>query len=197
MALFGLTRILEPELRLVGSGLFLRPAATSDFAEWAELRYASRDFLIPWEPTWPDDDLTRSAFRRRLRRQAQEMARDESYPFLIFDEARGDMLGGITLGGLRRGVSQTGTLGYWMGAAHAGQGVMSRAVGVIGRWSFHQLSLHRLEAACLPENTPSRALLERNGFQFEGLARQYLRINGVWRDHRLYALLEHEASRLV
>jgi len=197
MALFGFSRILEPEPRLSGSGLTLRPAGGGDFVAWATLREASRDFLIPWEPIWPEDDLTRGAFRRRVRRASEEIARDEAYPFLIFDEARGTLLGGVTLGGIRRGVAQTGTLGYWMGAAFAGKGVMTRAVGVVGRWAFHQLRLHRIEAACLPENFASRTLLERNGFQHEGLAREYLRINGVWRDHVLYALLEHEASRLV
>jgi ribosomal-protein-alanine N-acetyltransferase len=74
---------------------------------------------------------------------------------------------------------------------------MSRAVGVVGRWSFQSLRLHRLEAACLPENIASRTLLERNGFTREGLARSYLKINGAWRDHLLYGLIETEVGRLV
>ena len=67
----------------------------------------SRGFLEPWEPTWPDDDLTNAAFRRRLRRQEEDMARDEAYPLFIFDQTSDELLGGITLGGIRRGVSQT------------------------------------------------------------------------------------------
>jgi ribosomal-protein-alanine N-acetyltransferase len=197
MALFGFNKIVEPGPRLSGAGLYLRPAASPDYFAWSSLREQSRAFLTPWEPTWPDDDLTRAAFRRRLRRQADEIARDESYPFLIFAEATHALLGGVTLGGVRRGVSQTATLGYWMGASYAGQGVMTRAVGVVGRWSFSTLRLHRLEAACLPENLASRTLLERNGFRCEGLAREYLKINGAWRDHVLYALIDHEAARLV
>ncbi|MGO9742894.1 MAG: GNAT family N-acetyltransferase [Roseiarcus sp.] len=197
MSLFGLARIVEPEPRLEGRGLYLRPAAGIDFSAWASLRAESRAFLTRWEPTWPADDLTRSSFRRRVRRQNLEISRDEAYPFLIFDAATDVILGGVTLGGVRRGVAQTATLGYWMGARHAGKGVMTRAVGVVSRWGFQHLRLHRIEAACLPENAASRALLERNGFQYEGCARQYLRINGEWRDHMLFALLEHEASRLV
>ncbi len=197
MSLFGLARIVEPEPRLEGPGLYLRPTAGSDFSAWASLRAESRAFLTRWEPTWPADDLTRSSFRRRVRRQNLEISRDEAYPFLIFDAAADVLLGGITLGGVRRGVAQTATLGYWMGARHAGNGVMTRAVGMVSRWGFQHLRLHRIEAACLPENAASRALLERNGFQYEGFARQYLRINGEWRDHMLFALLEHEASRLV
>jgi [ribosomal protein S5]-alanine N-acetyltransferase len=197
MALFGLTRPMSPELLLRGDGLYLRPAAPSDYLSWARLRAASRSFLEPWEPTWPDDDLTRAAFRRRLRRQEEDMARDEAYSFLIIDNAGDELLGGVTLGGVRRGVSQSGTLGYWMGAPHAGKGRMTRAVATIVDFAYSRLRLHRIEAACIPENAPSIALLERNGFRREGFARGFLKINGAWRDHLLFALVEGDARPRV
>lgn len=193
MALFGLTRTVVPEPLLRGDGLYLRPATPSDFPSWAQLRGTSRAFLEPWEPTWPDDDLTQAAFRRRLRRQEEDIARDEAYPFLIFDQTSDQLLGGVTLGGVRRGVSQTGTLGYWMGAAHAGKGRVTRAVAATAEFAFGKLRLHRVEAACIPDNAPSIALLRRNGFQREGYARGYLKIDGAWRDHVLFALLESDA----
>ena len=197
MALFRLTRMIEPEPVLRGDGIYLRPAIGSDHPAWARLRAESRDFLTPWEPVWPEDDLTRAAFRRRVRRQTEEVANDESYSFLIFEQGSDTLLGGLTLGGLRRGVAQAGTVGYWMGAPYAGKGVMTRAVAVAVKYGFGTLRLHRIEAACLPENLPSMTLLERNGFQREGLARSYLKINGAWRDHVLYALVENEAPRFV
>jgi [ribosomal protein S5]-alanine N-acetyltransferase len=190
MALFGLTRTTSPEPLVRGEGLYLRPATPADFAAWARLRAMSRAYLEPWEPTWPDDDLTRAAFRRRLRRQDEDIARDEAYSFLIFDQTSDDLLGGITLGGVRRGVSQAGTLGYWMGAPHAGKGRMTRAVATTIDFAFSRLRLHRIEAACIPDNAPSVALLERNGFRREGYARGYLKIDGAWRDHALFALLD-------
>src|SRR3984957_17862814 len=176
MALFRLSKIAEPEPLLRGDGLYLRPAVSGDFSAWVRLRSESREFLTPWEPIWPEDDLTRAALRRRLRRQSDEMARDEAYSFLIFDATTDALLGGLTLGGIRRGVAQSGTLGYWMGAPHAGKGRMTRAVAAAVRFGFTTLRLHRIEAACLPENTASQALLERNGLQREGLARAYLSI---------------------
>ena len=81
LSLSGMTRI-------AGAQVFLRAPTMDDWAEWAELRARSRAFLTPWEPTWPDDDLTRAAFRRRLRRQTEDMSRDESFTFLIFDSAK-------------------------------------------------------------------------------------------------------------
>ena len=196
MALFGLARSADPQPLVRGDGLYLRPAIAADYSAWARLREQSRAFLAPWEPTWLFDDLTRAAFRRRLRRQAEDIAGDESFAFLIFDSTSDELLGGLTLGGIRRGVAQAATLGYWMGAPHAGKGRMTRAVAAVARFGFDTLRLHRIEAACIPENAPSIALLERNGFQREGFARAYLKINDAWRDHILLALLEGEAKRL-
>jgi ribosomal-protein-alanine N-acetyltransferase len=196
MALFRLTKATDVEPLLRGAGVVLRPAAIGDYPAWARLREQSRAFLTPWEPTWPEDDLTRAAFRRRLRRQSEEMARDESYAFLIFEATSEELLGGLTLGGIRRGVAQAATLGYWMGAPHAGKGHMTRAVAAAVRFGFSTLRLHRIEAACIPDNARSIALLQRNGFRCEGLARAYLKINDAWRDHVLFALLEGEAARV-
>jgi ribosomal-protein-alanine N-acetyltransferase len=196
MALFGLARSADPQPLVRGDGLYLRPAIVADYAAWARLREQSRAFLAPWEPTWLSDDLTRAAFRRRLRRQAEDIAGDESFAFLIFDSTSDELLGGLTLGGIRRGVAQAATLGYWMGAPHAGKGRMTRAVAAVVRFGFDSLRLHRIEAACIPDNAPSIALLERNGFQREGFARAYLKIDDAWRDHVLLALLEGEAKRL-
>jgi ribosomal-protein-alanine N-acetyltransferase len=194
MALFGLTRTVNPEPLVRADGIYLRPATPADYAPWSRLRAASRAFLEPWEPAWPEDDLTQAAFRRRLRRQDEDISRDEAYAFLIFDQTSDQLLGGITLGGIRRGVSQTGTLGYWMGAPHAGKGRMTRAVAAVVDFAFSKLRLHRVEAACIPYNGPSIAVLERNGFQREGYARGYLKIDGAWRDHVLFGLLESEAG---
>src|SRR5271169_6272785 len=103
MALFGLARSVDPQPLVRGDGLYLRPAIAADYPAWARLREQSRVFLTPWEPTWLSDDLTRAAFRRRLRRQAEDMAGDESFAFLIFDSTSDEVLGGLTLGGIRRG----------------------------------------------------------------------------------------------
>jgi ribosomal-protein-alanine N-acetyltransferase len=195
MALFRINRAVDPAPLLRGDGLYLRPAQADDYLAWSTLRDSSRQFLTPWEPTWPADDLTRAAFRRRLGRQGEEIARDESFAFLIFDETSNALLGGITIGGIRRGVAQAASLGYWMGAPHAGKGRMTRAVAAAVAFGFSTLRLHRLEAACIPSNVASATLLERNGFQREGFARAYLCINGAWRDHCLFARLESDLVR--
>jgi ribosomal-protein-alanine N-acetyltransferase len=169
--------------------LTMRAPIATDYAAWAVLRLESREFLTPWEPSWNEDDLTRNSFRLRVKRAAREIATDEAYSLFIFDSHSNVLMGGLTLGLVRRGVAQACTLGYWMGQRHAGKGHMTEAVRGAVRFAFDDLALHRVEAACLPNNEPSKRLLERVGFQREGLARAYLRIAGSWCDHLLYAAL--------
>ncbi|HRK23892.1 MAG TPA: GNAT family protein [Beijerinckiaceae bacterium] len=170
----------------------IRPPELDDFAAWSALRAESREFLAPWEPIWPTDDLTQTAFRNRIRRYGDEIGRDEAYPFFVFDQGGKRLVGGLTLGNIRRGAAQAGTLGYWMGARHARQGLMTRAVRLACKLGFLRLGLRRIEAACLPENVASIRLLEKSGFRQEGRARAYLAIAGVRRDHITFALLDDE-----
>lgn len=172
-----------------GRAIWLRAPRSSDYAAWAELRALSRAHLVPWEPAWPRDDLTRSAYRRRLRHYQREARDDQGYAFLIFSSEDETLLGGLTISAIRRGVTQSGTLGYWLGAPYVGRGHMSDAVRAIIPYAFDALRLHRLEAAAQPGNVPSVRVLERTGFAREGLARSYLKINGVWQDHLLFAMV--------
>lgn len=183
-----------PSIRFQGDGLALRTPTPEDYPAWSSLREASRAFLTPWEPIWPSDDLTRAGFRRRLRRYRYEISNDLAYPFLVFRASDDVLLGGITLANVRRGIVQAGTLGYWIGAPFAGQGYMTRALRVLLPDLFRDLRLHRIEAACLPSNVASIRLLERAGFQREGLAREYLCINGSWQDHLLFGRLERDVA---
>jgi ribosomal-protein-alanine N-acetyltransferase len=179
---------------IAGEGVVLRVPQLSDFAEWAALRAASRDFLTPWEPTWPADDLTRTSFRRRVKRYSEDQRSDLAYAFFVFRKHDDVLLGGLTLANIRRGCAQTGSLGYWMGAPYARQGHMTAAVNAVVPFAFSTLRLHRIEAACIPANVASVRLLEKTGFRREGFARQYLCIDGAWQDHLLYARLDDDPA---
>lgn len=185
MRLFGLNLADRPD---IASGrIRLRLPEVSDFTLWAYERSLSAAFLQPWEPTWPADDLTRAAFRQRIRRCHREFFRGSGYGFFIFRLTDDALLGGITLGNVRYGVVRAASLGYWMSSRHAGQGYMTEAVDAVVRFAFSELGLHRIEAASMPVNARSIHILEKAGFEREGLARSYLRIDGAWRDHLLFA----------
>ncbi len=179
---------------LEGDKVRLRVPLPGDYREWAQLRGESRAFLERWEPRWMPDELERGAWRLRLARYREDYAQGTALAFFIFEREGGRLAGGITLGNIRHGVSQSGHIGYWIGERYAGRGLMTDAVRVLARFSFETLRLHRIEAACIPDNARSIRVLEKAGFQREGLLRSYLRINGLWQDHYLYARIADDIS---
>jgi ribosomal-protein-alanine N-acetyltransferase len=193
MAFLRATSAIDAEAEIHGRDVFLRHPAMGDYSAWAELWAASRQHLTAWEPQWARDELTRSAYRRRLRQYQRELRDDQGYAFLIFRRSDPALVGGLSVSNVRRGVAQAASIGYWIGAPHVRHGYMNDAVKALLPFAFGTLGLHRLEAACLPRNVPSTRVLEKVGFKREGMARRYLKINGVWQDHDLFALLQDDA----
>lgn len=171
--------------------MVLRLPAHGDFAAWSGLRAESRDFLTPWDPVWHADHLTRRGFTNRVYWAHRSERAGTALPLFLI-RRDGVLLGAITLDNIRRGPAQMGTLGYWIGQRFARQGFMREAIAAVVDHAFGALDLSRIEAGCLPENVASRAVLERSGFKYEGVAQSYLQINGRWRNHVLYANLRHD-----
>ena len=180
---------LRRKVRLETERLTLRLPAHADYRQWSTLRRESAGFLVPWEPTWADDHLTRKAFANRVYWAARAQSAGTAMPLFLYRRSDDALLGAITLDNIRRGPAQAGTFGYWIGQPHARQGYMREAVQALVHHAFAVLDLSRVEAACLPENVGSRGLLEKSGFKYEGVAQSYLQINGRWRNHVLYANL--------
>jgi len=176
-------------VRLPTERMDLRLPEHGDYRAWVALRSASAAFLTPWEPTWSEDHLGRRNFAGRVAWAQRVAAQGTALPLFLIRRADRALLGAITLDHIRRGPSQTGTIGYWIGQPHARQGYMREAIAALVHHAFTDLDLSRVEAACLPENAASRGVLERCGFKYEGVAQSYLQINGRWRNHVLYANL--------
>ncbi len=179
--------------------IFLRPPRLRDYDQWSKLRSDSRAFLEPWEPTWSEDAISRNAYRDRTLRMAREWRADIAYGFHIYARkglvsgsgklTTEQLVGGINLNGIRRGVAQAANIGYWLGEPYARRGLMSAALSLVLPFAFHDLHLHRLEAACLGSNDASQRLLRKFGFQQIGMAHSCLKINGRWQDHMLFDLV--------
>lgn len=176
-------------IKLETERLTLRAPVHSDFRDWTYLREISREFLAPWEPTWAEDHLSRKGFTNRVYWAQRAVANGTALPMFLIRRQDQALLGAITLDNIRRGPAQAGTLGYWIGEPYAREGYMREAILAMVHYAFGKLDLSRVEAACLPENTASRGLLEKSGFKYEGVAQSYLQINGRWRTHVLYAAL--------
>ena len=182
--------LTEPRITL--PRLFMRAPTRGDWAAWVKVRTDSRGFLTPWEPTWPIDALTKASFRRRLSKYSEDWRDDRGYAFFIFRRVDNALVGGITIANVKRGVAQSASFGYWIGREYARNGYMTEGVHGACTFAFDDLSLHRVEAACLPSNNPSQGVLSKAGFRYEGLAKKYLKINGEWEDHMIFALLKEE-----
>ncbi|MEL6573380.1 MAG: GNAT family protein [Pseudomonadota bacterium] len=180
------------KVRLQTERLTLRPPTHSDFRPWAALRDESRAFLTPWEPTWAPEHLSRKAFTNRVYWAQRSISSGTALPLFIFRRTDQSILGAITLDHIKRGPAQSGVTGYWIGEQYARQGFMRESIQAMVHYAFTTLDLSRIEAGCLPENTPSRNLLEQCGYKYEGVAQSYLQINGRWRNHVLYANLRHD-----
>ena len=172
--------------------LSLRVPEHRDFREWAKLRHESKAFLSPWEPIWAADHLSRASFTNRVYWSQRAVKNGNAVPLFVFHKEAGQLVGAITLDNIRRGPSQVGTIGYWVGQQYARQGFMSEAIIAMVAHAFADLDLSRVESACLPDNLASRGLLEKVGFKYEGVAQSYIQINGRWRNHVLYAALRDD-----
>jgi ribosomal-protein-alanine N-acetyltransferase len=169
--------------------LTLRTPIHSDFRAWTALRVQSHDYLTKWEPSWAEDHLTRKAFTNRVYWASRSITGGTAMPLFLVRREDQSLIGAITLDNIRRGPAQSATLGYWTGEPFARQGYMREAIEAVVHQAFTRLDISRVEAACLPENAPSRGLLEKTGFKYEGVAQSYLQIDGRWRTHVLYAAL--------
>lgn len=180
------------KVRIDTERLALRPPVHSDFRSWASLRHASESFLKPWEPTWASDHLSRKAFTNRVYWAQRSIANGTAMPLFIFRRDDDILMGAITLDHIKRGPAQSGITGYWIGEPFARHGYMREAIQAVVHHAFTVMDLSRIEAGCLPENAPSRRLLEKCSYKYEGVAQSYLQINGRWRNHVLYANLRHD-----
>ena len=180
------------KVRIETERLTLRQPVMQDYRAWSGLRETSADFLIPWEPAWSADHLSRKGFTNRVYWAQRSIGNGSAVPLFLIRRSDDTLLGAITLDNIRRGPAQAGSLGYWVGQPFARQGYMREAIEAMVHYAFERLDLSRVEAACLPENEASRALLEKCGFKYEGVAQSYLQIAGRWRTHVLYAALRRD-----
>jgi len=181
-------------LELAGRRVRLRPLATSDFEEWREVRRRCRDWLEKWEPRplpgHPDITEDRRAFAASCGARDRERQLGTGYGFGIF--VHGKFAGAINLSSIQRGPFQNAYVGYWIDEAQAGKGYVPEAAVVVIRFAFDELALHRVQIAIIPRNKASRRVVDKLAIRDEGVALNYLEINGVWEDHIRYAITAEE-----
>lgn len=187
--------MVYPELR--GRRVLLRPLVASDFEAWREVRLRSRDWLVKWEPRavpgQPDATLDKRAFAARCSARQRERELGTGYGFGVF--AEGDFAGEINLSSVQRGPFQNAYVGYWIDEAKAGHSYIPESFVVVARFAFEDLMLHRLQVSIIPRNSASLRVAAKLGLRDEGTALRYLEINGVWEDHKRFAVTSEDWAR--
>lgn len=185
-----------PDIALQGANIFMRPPRLSDWHQWSNIRRKNSTHLRPFEPSWPPNCLSEEFFKRRLVRQAREWVNGRGQSFLIFKNSDNRLIGGMNINQIIRGASQSASLGYWIDKDHEGKGLMKETVRLTLNHCFTTLQLHRVNACCISRNERSKFLLLSCGFEKEGYAKSYLKINGSWQDHILFGYCENNFHML-
>ncbi|MCY7760570.1 GNAT family N-acetyltransferase [Bacillus spizizenii] len=174
---------------LKGNTIYVRPLEVKDAEEHLRLQSENQDFFEQFSMIRADDYYTIEGQRKRIREYQQRLEKDEEYHFGIFAASDDTLIGTVSLFQVIRGALQTAFIGYFLDKAHNGKGLMTEAVKLIVDFAFHELKLHRIEAGVMPRNLGSMRVLEKAGFHKEGIARKNVKINGVWEDHQVLAIL--------
>lgn len=176
---------------IAGQRVTLRAIEAPDFRVWRDAKVRNQDWVGPWEPeTDPgvaDPLVDKGAFRSRCATWSRQRHLGTAYALGIFLRD-GSLAGEIHLSNVLRGPFQSGMIGYWVDQGHAGQGLAPEAVVLLLQFAFEDLGLHRVEISIVPRNKASLRVIEKLGLREEGLAVDYLKIQGIWEDHVRHAM---------
>ena len=182
-------------MKLQADIVHIRPLALSDAKALHRLRTENREYHRLFEPVRPDNHFTLEFQEEQIRLSLVNAQNDTGYSFGIFLNESEHLIGRVNLSSVFRGPWQNANIGYYLDKGHTGKGYATEAVKLTVHCAFHHLKLHRVQGAVMPRNTPSIRVLEKAGFRYEGLARNYLHIHDVWEDHNIYAITCEEQQQ--
>lgn len=177
--------VAAPSL-IKGERVILEPLAAQRSEDLLKFYEKNRAFLKAFSPTWPKDFFQESFWQRKIWASSQDWESDKAYRFVLKSKS-GEIIGNINLSQVCRGAFQNAYLGYAVDEDYQGQGIMTEAVSLVTKFTFEKIKLHRLQANTLVDNIGSQKVLLKNGFNEEGLAKNYLEIDGSWCNHKLFA----------
>ena len=173
---------------LTGERVLLRLPERGDVPAIVQFFRENEDFFAPTSPPRPDGFLTDAYQLARVEEARADFDADQALRLLVLLRSDGSLVGRANFTRFTRGAFHACTLGYQLGRRHQGHGFMTEALRLAIDYVFDELLMHRIEANHLPDNPRSANLLARLGFSKEGYAKDYLLIDGRWRDHVLNSL---------
>lgn len=171
----------------------LRLPDPSDIPEILRYYKDNETRFIPTHPVRDPNFYTEAHWMDNIQKVQKEYREGKSVRFFLFSRGpANEVIGTVNLGEIARGPFQACYLGYDLSGTHEGKGFMTEALQAVIDYIFSTLKLHRIMANYQPYNSRSGKVLDRLGFVVEGHAKDYLLINGEWRDHVLTSLTNPE-----
>ena len=183
-------RSSEPKVRLITERMVVRLAYERDNYRLADYYSLNKDFLTPWEPIRDTSHFQPAGWNNRLHVMSEMHRQGSAFHFLLLDSNENEVIGVANFSNILRGAFHACYLGYSLGEKWQGQGLMYEGLMSAIQYMQKHQGMHRIMANYMPHNSRSGNLLTRLGFEREGYAKQYLQINGEWRDHVLTALTD-------
>jgi len=169
--------------------LYLKTVTISDLKRFQAFLLKNRTFLSPWEPLRDDFYYSEEAILQRIEQEILLDSQEKQLSLYLTRKGEEKIIGNVTLSNIVRGPFQSCFLGYKLDKEATGLGYMSEAVAKVVEIVFNDLHLHRIEANIMPRNKRSIQVVKKRGFFYEGVSKNYLKINGNWEDHAHYVLL--------
>ncbi len=179
-------------LRIEGKHIYLRFLEEKDAEAMKQLYLRNKEFFQQYSPKRDEAYYTYDRHLTSIKNSIESRKIDKEYSFGLFLKETGQLIGDIDLTGILRDVLQSCYIGYSLDCAHNGKGYMTEAVKLVVDYGFKQLHLHRIVAGVMPTNSGSIRVLEKAGFEKEGIARKNVKINGKWQDHVELSILNPE-----
>jgi len=169
----------------------LRIIRTKDAKTIERLVLGNREWLRPWEATNPHAPMTFD-FRAQIRSLLRQLETSDALPFVILYQ--GEIVGQLNVANILHGSVSSCVIGYWIVPEVAGLGITPTAVALAMDYMFNAVGLHRVEIDIRPENGASIRVVQKLGLRYEGVKKNYIHINGDWRDHYVFALTFDEVK---
>lgn len=179
-------------MKRIGERIYLRTLEEADTAIWTEHNRKNRDHFQAFSPAREEGFYTEEFQLDWIRRCIQDIREDRQYPFGVFLKETDELIGSISLFLVERRFLERAMIGYSLDKDHEGRGYMTEAVKLLVDFGFRELKLHRIWGEAKPSNQGSIRVLEKAGFEREGIARKNVRINGRWEDHMILSILNPE-----
>jgi ribosomal-protein-alanine N-acetyltransferase len=176
---------------LTQGDISLRIIRTKDAKTIEGLVLGNREWLRPWEATNPYGPISFD-FKSQIRALLRQLERSEGMPFVILYQ--GEIVGQLNVANILHGSVSSCVIGYWIAPEVAGKGITPTAVALAMDYMFNAVGIHRVEIDIRPENGASIRVVQKLGLRYEGLKKNYIHINGDWRDHYVFALTFEEVK---